>query len=97
MTAPLLSRKSLSAAAFAALFLTTGCAIGNSGKLVLARHISIGQELMDLHEAQKTGAITDEEFEMMKAKLMEAIESIEIVTAVNDATPDQMTSEPEAD
>ncbi len=91
----MLSRQSLSAAVCAALILTSGCAIGNSGKLVLARHISVGQELMDLHEAQKTGAITVEEYELMKAKLMEAIESIEIVTAVNDATPDQVTAKPE--
>ena len=86
-------RGAASAAALTALLLSTGCAaaLGNTGTLVLARHISIGQELMDLHEAQKTGAITEEEYVIMKAKLMEAVESIEFVESMNDVTSDQVT------
>ncbi len=92
MNALLASRKTLSLAALTTLLFTTGCAIGNSGKLVLSRHISIGQELIDLHEAQKTGAITEEEFELMKGKLIEAIDSMEIVSTMNDMTPEQVTT-----
>lgn len=79
-------RLALSAAALA-LTLTTGCAIGNSGKLVLARHVSVGQELLDLKAARDAGAITQEEYEEVKAKVLELVESIEVVDKMNDATP----------
>lgn len=65
----------------------SSCVIGNSGKLVLSRHISVGQELIDLKEARDRGAINDEEYEKVKGKLMEMVESIDMVHTVNDATP----------
>lgn len=76
-----------------ALLSVSGCAIGNSGKLVLSRHISVGQELIDLKEARDRGAITEEEYLEVKSKLLEIVDSIEVVQAVNEATPDQMHDE----
>lgn len=76
-----------------ALLTLSGCAIGNSGKLVLARHISVGQELIDLKEARDRGAITEEEYIVVKSKLLEIVDSIEVVHTVNDATPDQLHEE----
>jgi putative oligomerization/nucleic acid binding protein len=73
-----------------ALLTVSGCAIGNSGKLVLSRHITVGQELIDLKEALDRGAVTEEEYHEIKAKLMEIVDSIEVVNAVNDSTPDQI-------
>lgn len=69
-----------------------GCAfvVGNSGKLHLSRNISVGQELIDLKKAVDTGAITEEEYVVMKRKLLEAMESIEIVGAINENTPDEL-------
>lgn len=87
MPRPTTTRTLSLAAAGLALTLTAGCAIGNSGKLVLARHVSVGQELLDLKAARDAGAITQEEYEEVKAKVLELIDSIEVVEHVNDATP----------
>jgi len=85
-----LLRPTLALTAASGLLLTAGCAIGNSGKLVLSRHISVGQELIDLQRARDEGAITEEEYELIKGKLMQMVEQIEIVDTVNDSTPDSM-------
>ncbi|MCA8979115.1 MAG: SHOCT domain-containing protein [Planctomycetes bacterium] len=76
-----------------ALLSVSGCMIGNSGKIVLSRHISVGQELIDLKEALDRGAITDEEYLEVKGKLLELVDSIEVVDAVNTATPDQINED----
>lgn len=75
------------------LLTVSGCAIGNSGKLVLARHVSVGQELIDLKEARDRGAITEEEYNEIKTKVMQIVDSIEVVDAVNEATPDQLSDQ----
>jgi len=85
-----LLRPTLALTAATGLLLTAGCVIGNSGKLVLSRHISVGQELIDLQRARDEGAITEEEYELIKGKLMEMVEQIEIVDTINDSTPDAM-------
>ena len=90
MTLSRLLRPTLSMVAAGGLLLTAGCAIGNSGKLVLSRHISVGQELIDLQSARDEGAITQEEYELIKGKLMQMVEQIEIVDTVNNSTPDSI-------
>ncbi|MEM9379163.1 MAG: SHOCT domain-containing protein, partial [Planctomycetota bacterium] len=94
-------RRSIPLALLAGSLLATpllgGCAfvVGNSGRLHLSRNISVGQELMDLKEARDTGAISDAEYIEMKAKLLEAMESIEIVGTINENTPDELRLETE--
>ena len=61
-----------------ALLVSGGCAIGNRGTLELSRHISIGQELLDLQKAHEAGAISDEEYEMVRGKILALVDSIEI-------------------
>ena len=49
----------------------SSCAIGNKAEIQMVRHISYGQELIDLKHAHTEGAITDAEFIEMKQKLFE--------------------------
>jgi len=88
-----LPRRLLAPLACLGLLTISGCAIGNSGKLVLSRHISVGQELIDLKEARDRGAISEDEYVQVKSKLLQIVDSIEVVQAVNDATPDQIHDE----
>lgn len=66
----------------------SSCAIANKAEISLSRHVSIGQELLDLQNARDAGAITDPEFVALKAKIMEMADSIDVVATINDHTPD---------
>ena len=72
--------------ALAACLAAGGCAIANKGEITLARHISIGQELIDLQHARDSGAISDDEYAGLKAKIMEMVDSVDVVAAINDCT-----------
>ena len=88
------SRWIVSATVVSAL-LAGGCAIGNKGELEFSRHVSIGQELIDLKRARDEGAISAEEYAALKAKIMELADSVEIVDVVNEATPDEIKAQME--
>ena len=83
-------------AALLAVLVVGGCAIANKGELTLSRHISIGQELIDLQKAHQSGALTDEEYERVKTKILALVDEIEVVEAVNEYTPDQLTHDDDA-
>ena len=83
------NRNLLSTAAILLLLLTTSCVMWNRGTLVLARHISIGQEFIDLQEARDRGAISEEEYEDLRGKLMEQVDSLDTVEVVDGRIPDQ--------
>jgi len=74
---------------------SSGCAFANRGTLQLSRHISIGQELMDLQKAHEAGAINDEEYALVKCKTMALVDSIEVVEAVDKYTPDRLSEHEE--
>ena len=65
------------------------CAIANRGTLQLSRHVSVGQELLDLKRARDEGAITAEEYLVLKSKIMKLADSHEFVDSVDDFTPDR--------
>ena len=48
----------------------TGCAIGNKGTVHYTRTTTIGKELMDLKEAKDKDAISEEEYNKVKAEIM---------------------------
>ena len=50
----------------------SGCAIGNKGKLYYNRTTTTGQEMIDLKEALDKGAVTQEEYDKLKADLMKS-------------------------
>lgn len=60
-------------------FALSSCAVGNRGTLHVSRKITIGQELMDLHEAREAGALSQEEYDEAKAKFMEMADSVDVV------------------
>ena len=47
-----------------------GCAIGNKGTVHYTRTTTIGKELMDLKEAKDKDAISEEEYNKVKAEIM---------------------------
>ncbi len=66
-----------------------GCAWAykNKAEVQLARHVSIGQELMDLKQASIQGAISEEEYVELKGKLMEMIDFEGVSEVIHDVTP----------
>ena len=66
--------KALRLAVFAGLVAIStalsGCAIGNRGEITYNNNVSRGQELMDLKTARDSGAITDQEYQSQKEKVM---------------------------
>ncbi len=50
--------------------IVSGCAIGNKGELYYNRTTTIGQEMIDLKTALDNGAVTQEEYDKLKADLM---------------------------
>jgi hypothetical protein len=88
--------QALIAAALLGAFAISGCAAFNRGELTLVRNISFGQELLDLQRAKQAGAITEAEFEALKAKIMSMADDVEVVQMTNDYVPDQI-SKPDND
>ena len=78
----------IASAAVSIPLLAGSCAFANKGELTFARHISIGQEMIDLQRARDQGAITPEEYAALKSKIMELVDSVEVVELVNESTPD---------
>jgi len=66
----------------------SGCAIANKAQISLARHVSIGQELLDLQDAHDAGAISESEYAQLKAKIIEMADSVDVVATINDCVPD---------
>lgn len=66
------------ALALAAAVALSSCAAFNRGEIVLARHVSIGQELMDLQQARDAGAITESEYRSLKAKVFELVDEVDV-------------------
>ena len=60
-----------------------GCAFANKGSLHLSRHISLGQELIDLKRALDEEAITPQEYLVLKAKVMQSADSVDVVELVD--------------
>ncbi len=59
--------------AFSTLLLLTGCvglSVGGGSKTE-ARKATLGQQLIDLQKAHDAGAITDEQYQTQKAKLLQ--------------------------
>jgi uncharacterized lipoprotein YajG len=52
----------------------TGCACCNTINTTTNRTTTIGQELMDLQKAKESGAMTDEEYDTAKGKLIKMAE-----------------------
>ena len=90
------THRTLIAAALLGTLAISGCAAFNRGELTLVRTVSIGQELLDLQRAKQEGAITEAEFEVLKAKIMNLADDVEIVQMTNDYVPDQV-SKPDDD
>ena len=63
-------KTTLISAAILLALLTTGCAIGNKGKLYYNRTTTVGQEMIDLKTALDSGAVTQAEYDTLKAELM---------------------------
>lgn len=49
----------------------TGCALFNETEVAYSRHVSLGQELIDLKSALDQGAITAEEYARAKRAVLE--------------------------
>ena len=63
-----------------ALVPLAACGNGNSGNtLVLAHHVSIGQELLDLQEAHRSGALTDQEYAAAKENILAMTQRFEMM------------------
>lgn len=60
--------------ALAASVSLSSCAAFNKGQFVLARNVTFGRELIDLKRAKDDGAITEAEYNTIKAKIMELVE-----------------------
>ena len=60
---------------FGALLLS-GCAAMNRMEITYAPHTTFGRELMDLEEARKTGALTDEEYNRLKKTVMKLADGL---------------------
>ena len=56
------------------LLLLPACAIGNRADITINRHITLGQELMDLQAAHESGALTDEEYAEIREKLQDMLD-----------------------
>lgn len=56
------------------LLLLPACAIGNRANITINRHITLGQELMDLQAAHESGALTDEEYTEIREKLHDMLD-----------------------
>jgi len=62
----------------------SGCAAFNRGQFVLARHVTVGQEMIDLKTARDQGAITEEEYQIIKAKVMVMVDQIDVGDVFDD-------------
>jgi hypothetical protein len=63
-----------SSVAALALILLPSCAVGNRADITINRHITLGQELMDLQAAHEAGALTDEEYAEIRLKLHDMLD-----------------------
>ena len=48
----------------------TGCAMFNKNVVTHTRTTTIGQELADLKNAKESGAVTEEEYQKLKSKIL---------------------------
>ena len=69
----------LAVAVLAGTVALSSCAAFNKGQLVLARHVTIGQELLDLQKARSLGAITESEYLALKGTIMAMADSAEVI------------------
>lgn len=54
-----------------------GCAMFNDTRMTYSRHVTTGQELIDLKKALDAGAITPTEYEDLKAKIKKGVDAPE--------------------
>jgi hypothetical protein len=66
----------------------SGCAAFNRGQFVMARHVTVGQEMIDLKQARDEGAITEEEYQTIKGKVMAMVDQIDVGDVFDEITFD---------
>ena len=66
----------------------SSCAAFNKGQFVLSRHVTVGQELLDLKKARDEGAITEEEYQTIKGKVMDFVDQVDVDDLFNGSDHD---------